>query len=202
MDVIENFIMKKQIIFTASILLLFAACSKNEKEKIDQPIILEREPVLKNSEVQKSEIEIEAEVEIEDKRNVASLFNQKIVFIESRDVITQLSEGMDFEILANEQNKRFYRMTLYSSFGKTIYTCVNYEDDNCWYLEKRAIFYDEPFEAENAEEKVSYFMYDGACYKLNGKFFEKGIEVNQEPAVVDFRTADSIIEMVEAESKE
>ena len=34
MDVMENFIMKKQIIFTASILLLFAACSKSEKEKI------------------------------------------------------------------------------------------------------------------------------------------------------------------------
>lgn len=62
-------------------------------------------------------------------------------------------------------------------------------------IEKKAIFYKEPFETEDSEENVTYFCYNGVCEKQVGRRLIKA-EINTEPAVIDFKTAESLIDLI------
>lgn len=133
--------------------------------------------------------------------SISKYFNQNYVIKEYHDVESKLSDGVLFETLQNSAGEELYRLSLFSSLGKTVYTCIYSEKEEVWYLEKKSIFYNEPYNQKDYEQEVSIFRYADTCYKLTGEKFVKDTDVNSAPAVVDFRSAKSIIELIEKERK-
>lgn len=135
----------------------------------------------------------------ETKVDIQNLFNQKYVIKEHHDVESKLSDGVLFETLQNSAGEELYRLSLFSSLGQTIYSCKYSDKEGVWYLEKKSIFYNEPYNTKDYEQEVSIFRYADTCYKLIGDKFIKNTDINSAPAVVDFRSAKSIIELIENE---
>ncbi len=114
--------------------------------------------------------------------------------METFDITSQKSEGQVLFVFTNNENK-FFRMELFSSVGKTVYTSFYDSDSNYWYIEKKAFFYDSPFDINNSEISISYFRYNDSIFKYNAeeKVYIEGLSIDTSPAVTDFRSVEDLI---------
>ena len=112
------------------------------------------------------------------------------------DIKPQLSEGQLLFIYFHN-DKTVYRTELFSSMGKTIYTSYYESCSASWYIEKKAFFYNSPFDINNADKEISYYKYNGNVYKFDeeNSLYIQDLDIDTAPAVVDFRTAESIIKL-------
>lgn len=116
---------------------------------------------------------------------------------QSFDINSQLSEGQILIAYSNGVNT-VYRIELFSSMGKTIYTSYYELNSNLWFIEKKALFYDIPFNVSNADLEISYFKYDDRIFKYDKKtnLYIQGLDIDSASAVVDFRTAEGLIALI------
>ncbi len=128
---------------------------------------------------------------------IIELLDFDIYVEEKKPLKTQLPDGAVYELLDISLCDRAVRLFLYSSLGRTEYTCLRIKDSKVWYLKKRAVFYNEPYNNNGAEEMLSYFKYKDQCYKLVNNEFIENINISSSPAVVDFRNIQSIVELIE-----
>ena len=128
---------------------------------------------------------------------IVKIFDADFYSSEQQLLKTQLPDGAVYELLECELCSRAVRIYLYSSLGRTEYTCMQFKEDDTWYFMKKSVFYDEPYNAIDAEELISYFKYTDKCYKLLDNSFIEDIDFSSSPAVVDFRNAKSLVKLIE-----
>ena len=201
--------MKTRILIITSLFFLFCGCTK--KNLTDESTTSKITPVVVNQDSNPSENKLVDELLVkkdlelfekeddyrllQNENDISDKFNGPFTSLYMYEIEPLVGEGTTFEIIQNLNKENAYRVYVYSSFGQTIYTCINDTESNYWYLEKKAIFYKEPFEPEDSEENVTYFCYNEVCEKQVGRRLIKA-EINTEPAVIDFKTAESLIGLI------
>lgn len=190
---------KKLLLVTFS--LIFFSCTR---KKLPEVSISNSENLVAGQEtdVQNELIEHDDEIIMEEyydllqsETELSDKFNVPLVRISIREIEPFVGEGTTLEILQNLKKENLYRIYIYSSLGQTVYTCIKDDEINNWYLEKKSIFYQEPFNQEYSEESKAYFRFNGNCEKQVEKKLIKA-EINTEPAVIDFKTAESLIDFI------
>ena len=112
-------------------------------------------------------------------------------------------EGMGimiFDVKNKLSKDLFCQFNLYSSVGQTQYLIYQKESENIWYFHKEVLFYEEPYEIENAEIINTYFKFtNNLPYVFNeatGKY-DIQADTNQYIAIVDVGSLARLIEIVQ-----
>ncbi len=111
------------------------------------------------------------------------------------EVEKSLSEGQVLFVFSNNENY-IYRVETFSSLGKTMYTSYC-DESGYWYIQKKAFFYNGAFAIDDATIEVSYFKFKDEIFKYNEttNSYDKGLDIETSPAVIDFRTAEDIVDI-------
>ncbi len=132
-------------------------------------------------------------------KEILNYFDSDFISHGKEQLQSQIEDGVVYELLVSSYADKAVRIYLYSPHGRTEYTCLYIKKGKIWYLQKKSIIYDEPYKTTNAEEFITYFKFDTKISKLVNQEFIEGLDVSTAPAVVDFRNAHSLIEMIEEE---
>lgn len=145
---------------------------------------------------------------VNSQENPAEMFNElyekyKQTKIETQTVESRLNDGMGifiFDIDKKISEDIFCLVEMFSSMGQTQYLVYKEASKNYWYFNKKAFFYDAPYELENAEIQETYFKYiNDLPYAFNvatGRY-DIQTDTNKYQAVVDVRSLTRLIEIVQ-----
>jgi hypothetical protein len=197
----------KKIVFGICFLSFFVACVPKTEEKPVEIVIemAEKNPAQISIElIEENPFEVFNDLTIE---NPSEMFKElcEIYFqTKFKDVtISQNGEGagmLIFDIYNEISEDIFCQIITLSSMGQTQYFVYKKNDEGIWYFQRKAYFYDGPFEIENAEIQNTYFIYINdlpfSFNEENGKY-DNQADINKFLAVTDFRSLSSLIEIIE-----
>jgi hypothetical protein len=128
---------------------------------------------------------------------------KRTVEYESRKVESTRDDGIGmfiYDVNKRLSNDVFCQVELPSVLGQTIYWVYKKDGENIWYIHKMAMFYEAPYELENAEIQDTYFkIIEEVSYAFNedtGKY-DIQADTNRYPSYGDVRSLVTIIEIVE-----
>jgi len=127
----------------------------------------------------------------------------KTTNIEKQTVDSNLNDGMGMYLFDTDKkisDNIFCRVNMYATMGQTQYLIYKKVGENLWFFHKEALFYEAPYELENAEILNTYFIYaNGMPYAFNvvtGKY-DIQADTNKYQAIVDVRSLTQLIEIVQ-----
>ena len=119
-----------------------------------------------------------------------------------KSIESRLDDGADIFIFdINKISKDvFCLVTFLATLGQTQYLVYKRNGENIWYFYKKAFFYKEPYQLENAEILNTYFKYtDNVSYAFNdltGKYDIRA-DTDKYRAIPDVRSLAALIEIVQ-----
>lgn len=126
--------------------------------------------------------------------NVHEIFSTNLILLNTKELPDFREDGASFETLVTEKNTLLYRITIFSSLGRTIYTCY-FSNQNDLFIKKESFFYEQPYNTNNEECQIHYFKYDGICYLMDDTRLIK-TDISDIEAVVDVRSINKLLDIL------
>jgi hypothetical protein len=124
---------------------------------------------------------------------------------ENKEIASPLDDGVGFTVYDKNGSisaDYFCQINLLATMGQTLYSFYQKTGEQDWYVQKEAVFYNEPYALEGAESVFTYFkVINGQTYVYNfdTKNYDIRGEIRDYEAVVDIRNIQTLLDLIQQE---